>query len=114
MPMFLLKWLLVFGLLAAGTVFLLTGLGMEVPAIKFQGFEGQRVPTGVVLLIAGIALAAFWRVTITTSVKETKPDGTSRETTRVAKGIVEPLAEFVQKKARAALKKGAHTGKTEK
>lgn len=61
--MFLLKWLLVVGLLATGTVCLLTGLGMEVPMLKYQGFEGHRVPAGVVLLFAGIALATLWRVT---------------------------------------------------
>jgi hypothetical protein len=86
MVMFFGKWLLVLGLLATGTVFLLTGLGMEVPAFKYQGFEGQRVPAGVVLLIAAITLAALWRVTSTTSVKEIKPDGTRRETVRYGKG----------------------------
>jgi hypothetical protein len=104
MSIFLLKWLLVFGLLAAGTVFLLAGLGVEVPAIKFQGFEGQRVPAGVVLLIAGIVLAALWRVTITTSVKETKPDGTIIERTRRAKGVLNSVRKAVLR-ARSALEK---------
>ena len=91
--MFLIKGLLVFGLLAAGTYFLLTGFGVEVPLIKYQGFEGQRVPAGVVLLIAGIALAYFWKITETTSKKETastSADGSSKftsETKTERKGI---------------------------
>ena len=81
--MFFLKWLLVLGLLATGAYFLLTGLGIEVPVVKYQGFEGQRVPAGVVLLIAGIALASLWRIRTTTYSKETRtsqPDGTSTTT----------------------------------
>jgi hypothetical protein len=74
--MFFLKWLLVLGLLAVGTFFLLTGLGIEVPAIKYQGFEGERVPAGAVLLVAGVALAALWHVRHTTSEKIRMPDGT--------------------------------------
>ena len=91
--MFLTKGLLVFGLLAAGTYFILTGLGIEVPLIKYKGFEGQRVPAGVVLLIAGIALAYFWKITETTSTKTTNttsPDGASKftsETKSERKGI---------------------------
>lgn len=95
--MFLLKWLLVLGLLATGTVFLLTGLGMEVSAIKYQGFEGQRVPAGVVLLIAAIALAALWRVTSTTSVKEIRSDGTIREWVREGKGSLRDASEDLEK-----------------
>ena len=90
--MFFLKWLLVLGLLAAGAFFLLTGLGIEIPVVKYQGWEGQRVPAGAVLLAAGIPLAYFWKIQVTTSTKETSfgPGGLpkwTKETKRTKKGI---------------------------
>jgi uncharacterized protein (UPF0333 family) len=47
--------------------------------------EGQNVPAGVVLLAAGIALAYFWKVTVTEETSETtntSKDGTTETTTK--------------------------------
>jgi hypothetical protein len=95
MMMFFFKWLLVLGLLGIGALFLLTGLGIEAPVIKYQGFEGQRVPAGVVLIAAGIALAVLWRVSSTTSIEETLPDGTHRKRVVIAKGTLKYVRDLV-------------------
>ena len=88
-----LKWLLVFGLLAAGTFFLLRGLGIPVPLIKYKGLEGHQVPAGVVLLAAGIALASLWKVSTEESsgTTTTSEDGSTttewwKKTVRTFKG----------------------------
>lgn len=106
MMMFFFKWLLVLALLAVGTLFLLTGLGMEVAVIKYQGFEGERVPAGVVLIIAAIALAALWRVTSTNSAKIIRPDGTTIETVRRAKGNLSSVRNALQAWAERNSQKG--------
>jgi hypothetical protein len=86
---FFIKSVFVAVLLLAGLGALLKGWGVEVPVIKFKGFEASGVPAGLVLLAAGIALAKFWPVK-TTTVKTTKtsPSGETTVTeTRIDKGI---------------------------
>lgn len=62
---FILKWILVLGLLAAGCFFLMEGLGVQVPLIKYEGWEGRDIPAGVILLAAGILLTCYWKVSVT-------------------------------------------------
>jgi len=40
--LFLLKWALVLALLGAGVLSLLKGSGVDVPVIKFKGFEASN------------------------------------------------------------------------
>jgi hypothetical protein len=86
--MVFLKWILVLGLLVAGVLALLAGLGVGVPFVKYEGLEAHGVPAGGVILIAAIALAFFWKITvkIKTTVEKTSPGGGSirsiREVTR--------------------------------
>ena len=61
----ILKFVLVAALLACGAFFLATDLGVEVPLIKYEGLEAHNVPVGIAFLVAGVALARFWRVSIT-------------------------------------------------
>jgi ABC-type uncharacterized transport system permease subunit len=66
-----LKWILVLGLLVAGVFSTLTGFGIQVPLLKYKGLEGQNIPAGVVLIVAGICLAYFWKITIIEETSET-------------------------------------------
>lgn len=67
----LLKFILILLLLVAGICFLLKGFGVTMPLIKYKGAEAHDVPAGVVLVILGIALARFWKITSTTVTKKT-------------------------------------------
>lgn len=67
----LLKFVAVVALLVGGAFFLATGLGVEIPLIKYKGLEARGVPVGIALLIAGVALARFWKVHSTESIEET-------------------------------------------
>lgn len=77
----LLKWILVLGLLAAGVVFLLTGVGVEIPVVKYKGVEAYGLPAGVILLAAGVALARFWPLQSTETTETTTSSGGSKSTT---------------------------------
>lgn len=59
-----LKWLLVLFLLSVGILFLLNGLGVNVPFIKFREFESYQLPAGAFLTICGVSMAIFWKVKI--------------------------------------------------
>ena len=65
-----LKWILVSGLLVIGVLSLFTGMGVEVPLVKFKDLEAHGVPAGVAILVAAVALAHFWKIT-TTETEET-------------------------------------------
>jgi hypothetical protein len=58
----ILKFLLVGGLIVAGTLFLLKGLGVDLPVLKYKGLVVRDVPAGIILLGAAIALAKFWKI----------------------------------------------------
>lgn len=68
----LLKFILVLGLLAVGALFLLKGLGFDVPTLKFEGLEARDTPAGIALLIIGVALARFWKIRHTTTITKTR------------------------------------------
>jgi len=77
----LLKWIMVFGLLAGGGLFLLKGTSVEIPLVKYKGIEAYGVPAGIAMLAAGIALAYFWRITRRTVIETTETsssDGTKK------------------------------------
>jgi hypothetical protein len=91
----LLKWLLVLGCLAAGLGLLLTGLGAEIPLIRYQGLEAHGMPAGIAALIAGVALAKFWRIEneSTQITQTTGPDGTMqfvKHTKRMRRLMLKP------------------------
>jgi len=67
----LLKWLCVVGLLTSGVVFLANGLGVTIPWVHYETFAAQGVPVGLFLLVAGVALAVFWKITLQTKEEET-------------------------------------------
>lgn len=88
MPIILLKIILVSALLVAGAVFLVIGIGVEIPLVKYQEFEAYGVPAGLVLLATGIALAYFWKVSKTETVEQTNTTTTDDDgstTTRTTK-----------------------------
>lgn len=80
----LLKFVAVIALLVGGAFFLAAGLGVEISLIRYKGLEVHGVPTGVALLIAGVALARFWKVRRTEYTEETvtysAADGSSTTT----------------------------------
>ena len=73
--MFLVKAILVAGLLAGGAFFLLNGLGVDIPFIKYKGAEGRDLPAGVVLFLFGALLAIFWKVSETSTTEESSTSG---------------------------------------
>jgi len=85
----LLKFVLVAASLACGAFFLATGLGVDIPLIKYQGLEAYGVPVGIVLLVVGVALARFWRVSTTETFEEiittTSSDGGSTTSQKKSK-----------------------------
>ena len=88
-----LKTILVAALLAAGVVFLATGMGVEIPVLKYEKIEAYGVPAGIGLLAAGVLLAVFWIVssteTRTTTMTETRTtsDGESSTTTTTSEKV---------------------------
>jgi hypothetical protein len=66
-----LKVFLVFALLVGGAIFLAIGIGVDIPLVKYKEFEAYGIPAGLVLLVAGVALARFWKVSKTETVEET-------------------------------------------
>jgi len=73
-----LKWVLVLASLFCGALFLSRGLGVEIPLVKYKGVEAHDVPAGVAFLVAGVALARFWKIKTITIVRETETK-TSRD-----------------------------------
>jgi len=65
-----LKFVLVAGLLVAGSVAILVGFGVPIPAVTYKGFKARDLPVGVVLIVAAIALARFWKIEETTEEKQ--------------------------------------------
>jgi hypothetical protein len=63
----LIKWVLVLGLLCAGTLFLAHGIGIETPLDKYEGASTSSIPIGLGILVAGFALAAFWKIETNTT-----------------------------------------------
>jgi hypothetical protein len=61
------KWVLVLALLCGGTLFLAHGIGIETPLDKYEVSSASAVPVGVGILLAGFALAAFWKIETHTS-----------------------------------------------
>lgn len=88
-----LKTILVAALLAAGVVFLANGLGVEIPVLKYEKLEAYGVPAGISLLVAGVLLAVFWKVsrtetrTTTTTETKTTSDGESSTTTTTSEKV---------------------------
>jgi hypothetical protein len=58
----LIKWALALALLAAGALFLAHGIGIETPLDKYEGSNASAIPIGLGILVAGFALAAFWKI----------------------------------------------------
>ena len=82
----LLKWILIVALVAAGILFLATGLGADTAFIKYKGLETYGLPAGVALLLIAVALAHFWKITLSEIQEETHTetahsDGTTTVTT---------------------------------
>ena len=65
---------LVLLLLVAGILFLAGGIGVTLPLVKYEGIEATGVPVGIALVVAGIVLAAFWKVSTTTTVEKTSTE----------------------------------------
>jgi hypothetical protein len=93
----ILKVVVVVGLLYLGVAFLLRGLGVDLPVLKYKGLEAHNIPAGVILLVGAIALAKWWPVswrrTLTTEWTTTGPDGSST----TSKTTIETGAKFIKK-----------------
>jgi hypothetical protein len=79
-----LKFVLVLGLLAVGTLFLLKGFGVEIPVLKYKTLEAHDIPAGIAIMVVGVALACGWKIRSTYTVveerTEKRSDGTSATT----------------------------------
>ena len=81
------KTILVAALLTAGVIFLMKGIGVDIPVVKYAKLEAYGVPAGIALIAAGVLLAVFWKVThtevttTTTTATTTTDEGTSTTTT---------------------------------
>ena len=79
-----LKFVLGLGLCAAGVYFLLKGLGVATPFVKYKGAEGHDIPAGIALLVAGIAVARLWSIrvlqTVVTQTTTKQRDGATKTT----------------------------------
>jgi uncharacterized membrane protein len=81
----ILKFVVIAGLMIGGAFFLAKGLGVNIPIVEYNGLKAQNVPVGIALLVIGVLIARFWKVTKkvtqeTTSTTTTK-DGTETTTT---------------------------------
>jgi len=83
----LIKWALVLGLLAAGTLFLAQGIGIETPLAKHEGSGTRSIPVGIALFAAGAALAAFWKIETNTAGLDSEDsfDGRSSRSRKIVK-----------------------------
>ena len=72
--LFLAKYGLMLGLLAIGVLLLFRGGDSvsSLPFLKYKELEAHRVPAGIVLIAAAIALAYFWRIEVTEERKKLK------------------------------------------
>jgi hypothetical protein len=80
LTMRLLKFFLITICIGAAVGFLCSGIGDVIPSLKYKDFQISDIPIGVVFLIAGIALAKFWKI------KETKEESTTVTTTKSPDG----------------------------
>jgi len=94
-----LKWILVLIVISVGVIFLLNGLGVNIPFIKFKEFESLQLPAGAFLLICGVVMAIFWKVKIseikTTETTETLGGGGSDDN---ASDVFEKKIKTVEEK----------------
>jgi hypothetical protein len=87
----LVKWLTILAVMAVGVFFLIHGLGVDIPQIKYKGLEAHNIPVGIVIFAGGIVLTAVWKVTTTTTLT-TEEDGkkTTLTKTSAALGLRDP------------------------
>jgi hypothetical protein len=77
----LLKYTIVLGLLVAGILFLLKGLGVATPLVTYKEGEAHGIPVGILLLVMGVLLACLWKIRSSQAVIR-------REDVIEAKGVV--------------------------
>lgn len=71
------KVLLVGIVLVAGIFFLASGLGADIPFVKYKEIEAYGVPVGVILLAIGGVMAIFWKVSTSTTTESQRTETTS-------------------------------------
>ncbi len=71
------KVLLVGIVLVAGIFFLASGLGADIPFVKYKEIEAYGVPVGVILLAVGSVMAIFWKVSTSTTTESQRTETTS-------------------------------------
>lgn len=80
-----LKFVVIAGLMIGGAFFLAKGLGVDIPLIEYEGLKAQNLPVGVVLLVVGVLIAKFWKVskkeTVERTTTTTTSDGSQTTTT---------------------------------
>lgn len=72
-------------LLFIGSLFLLNGIGVQIPLIEYKGITVRYISSGVVLLIIGVVIAYKWKVSdevkTKSSITHASQDGSSTTTT---------------------------------
>jgi hypothetical protein len=97
MSIFVLKSILVVLILACGAFFVATGLGVEVPLIKYEGFEAYNIPAGIIILLVGLALAKFWRISTTETSEETTTVTSANGSTTTTQKKILKQTDFMHK-----------------
>jgi hypothetical protein len=73
--MFLVKTLLILGLMVCGAFFLAVGLGASIPHLEYHGLMVRDMPIGCVFILAGLGIARWWNISRTQTTEETTTDG---------------------------------------
>jgi len=84
---YLVKWIMVLGLMCAGALYLAHGIGIETPLAKYGEPGFGSVAVGLGIFAAGSALAAFWRIETNTAIfdRESSVDGSSLRRRKIIK-----------------------------
>jgi uncharacterized membrane protein YedE/YeeE len=83
------KALLVLGLLVIGVWTVLSGGHTAIARISYKGLDAYGVPIGIAFIVAGIALAYFWKIQTQQKVTErTDPDGWTTRTTESTNNFI--------------------------
>ena len=72
---FAVKVLLVVGLFGAGLWLLLAHAGLLIPHISYKGLDAYGLPVGIGLMVIGVAVLCFWRISDETETTTTTQKG---------------------------------------
>jgi hypothetical protein len=86
---FAVKVLLVVGLFGAGLWLLLAHAGLLIPHVSYKGLDAYGLPVGIALMVIGVAVLFFWRISeeteTTTTTRRGSGETTVTKTTKATK-----------------------------